>query len=44
MGWEKEEERGEGGDKTEVLVIKTALDLREDIQKNGGRRERERRG
>lgn len=41
---EKEEERGEGGDKTEVLVIKTALDLREDIQKNGGSRERERRG
>ena len=41
---EKEEEGGEGAEKTDVLVIKTALDLREDIKKNGGSRERERRG
>ena len=32
---EKEEEESEGGEKTEVPVLKTALDLREDIKRRG---------
>ena len=34
-GGEKEEEESERGEKTEVPVLKTALDLREDIKRRG---------
>ena len=32
---EREEEKGEGSEKTEVLGLETALDLREDIKRRG---------